>query len=186
MYNTSKNKQVIYSLDTLSASLYQLMLKKNFNDITITEICENCNITRKTFYRNCDDIYDLIDYRADQEIRKALDEIAWYRSPAPEMVNSFFMFWEQRKKMLTLLYDQGLFPHFKARVIKIGSEYDDYQKITAVIGRGYPVIKEYYDAFVIGGFVHLLESWISHGYDLTAAELTEVYLLFKQGRQLFT
>ena len=184
MYNTSKNKQVTYSLDTLSSSLYQLMLKKNFNDITITEICENCNITRKTFYRNCDDVYDLIDYRADLEIRKVLNEIAWYRSPTPDIVYTFFKFWEQRKSMLMLLYNQGLFPHFKARVIKVSSEYDDYQKITSVIGRGYPVIKEYYDAFVIGGFVQLMESWISHSFDLSAAELTEVFLLFKQGREL--
>lgn len=76
MYNTSTNKQVIYSLDSLSDSLYDLLRKKSFNDISITELCQNCNITRKTFYRNCDDLYDLIDYSIDHHMTSALESVS--------------------------------------------------------------------------------------------------------------
>ena len=76
MYNTSTDKQVIYSLDSLSNSLYDLLKKKSFNDISITELCQNCNITRKTFYRNCDDLYDLIDYSIDRHMVSAMESVS--------------------------------------------------------------------------------------------------------------
>ena len=183
MYKNSKNKQVVYSLDTLSDSLYRLLLNKPFSEITVTEICNNCDITRKTFYRNCDDIYDLIDYRMDQEIINSLESISWYHSPTPDIVLTFFRYWEQRKPMLTMLYRKGLFTHFKGRVLKICTQYDDYRKITSVIGQSSLEEKEYYDAFVIGGIIQLMESWISHGFDLSAEQVTNVFLLFKQSDQ---
>ena len=183
MYNTSTNKQVIYSLDSLSDSLYDLLRKKSFNDISITELCQNCNITRKTFYRNCDDLYDLIDYSIDHHMTSALESVSWYHSPTQEIVSSFFKYWEDKKDLLSLLYAKGLFPHFKTRLIKIVSNYMAYQRMTAPSVKGDEALREYYDSFLFGGLLQMMEAWIVHNYALSAEEISEVYMIFKQGRQ---
>ena len=52
MYNISENPQVIYSLDMLSDTLFNLLMHHSIKDITITKLCEEAMLTRKTFYRN--------------------------------------------------------------------------------------------------------------------------------------
>ncbi|MBR2791714.1 MAG: TetR family transcriptional regulator C-terminal domain-containing protein [Erysipelotrichaceae bacterium] len=183
MYNTSTNKQVMYSLDSLSSSLYDLLRKKSFNDISITELCQNCNITRKTFYRNCDDLYDLIDYSIDRHMVSAMESVSWYHSPTQEIITSFFRYWGSKRDLLSLLYAKGLFPHFKTRLIKIVSNNSTYQRLTAAIGKVDESIKEYYDSFLFGGFLQLMEAWIVHNYELSVEEIAEVFMIFKQGRQ---
>ena len=62
MYNISENPQVIYSLNTLSDTLFDLLMHNSLKDITITKLCEKAMLTRKKFYLNCENIYDLIIY----------------------------------------------------------------------------------------------------------------------------
>ena len=50
-----KTKKVIYS------SLNKILLKKEIGDISITELCESAQISRKTFYLHYSSIYDVID-----------------------------------------------------------------------------------------------------------------------------
>ena len=50
-----KTKKVIYS------SLNKILLKKEIGDISITELCESAQISRKTFYLHYSSIYDVIE-----------------------------------------------------------------------------------------------------------------------------
>lgn len=56
----------------LAKSLYQLMLQKPLNKITISDIAEECGINRMTFYYHFKDIYDLIEWMVDAETQKAI------------------------------------------------------------------------------------------------------------------
>ena len=44
----------------LADSLRQLLTRKSFSKITVTEIVENCGVNRKTFYYHFEDIYALL------------------------------------------------------------------------------------------------------------------------------
>ena len=58
------------SLNTRQAmvtSLKKFMEKKPLSKITVSEICKDCNINRKTFYYHFEDIYDLLRWMLDQE-----------------------------------------------------------------------------------------------------------------------
>ena len=52
MYHKQGNKTAIQSQHMIADALFSLMKHKPFHQITVTEICEEANLGRKTFYRN--------------------------------------------------------------------------------------------------------------------------------------
>lgn len=44
----------------MASSLKKFMKKKDFDNITVEEIIEDCNISRPAFYDHFDDIYQLL------------------------------------------------------------------------------------------------------------------------------
>ncbi|WP_303861016.1 TetR/AcrR family transcriptional regulator [Alkalibaculum bacchi] len=57
----------------LETSLKNLLLKKPLDKITISDITDECGISRMTFYYHFKDIYDLIEWSCIEEATKALD-----------------------------------------------------------------------------------------------------------------
>lgn len=57
----------------LEASLKNMLLKKPFNKITISDIAEDCGINRMTFYYHFKDIYDLVEWSCVEDAKKALE-----------------------------------------------------------------------------------------------------------------
>lgn len=63
-------KHEITSLNTkkaLAESLKNIMRKKNFSKITVSEIIADCGVNRKTFYYHFEDIYALLKWMLDKE-----------------------------------------------------------------------------------------------------------------------
>lgn len=56
----------------LEASLKKLLLEKPLNKITVTDICEDCGISRMTFYYHFQDIYNLVEWSCQEDAGKAL------------------------------------------------------------------------------------------------------------------
>lgn len=57
----------------LEESLKRMLLKKPVNKITISDITEDCGISRMTFYYHFKDIYDLLEWCCLEDAAKALD-----------------------------------------------------------------------------------------------------------------
>lgn len=56
----------------LEASLKKLLLQKPLNKITISDIAEDCGISRMTFYYHFKDIYDLVEWVCVEDAARAL------------------------------------------------------------------------------------------------------------------
>lgn len=50
------------TLDSLSTTMLQLISQKNFDEITVNEICKKSTYPRATFYNYFDDKFDLLEY----------------------------------------------------------------------------------------------------------------------------
>ncbi|PXV89200.1 TetR family transcriptional regulator [Lachnotalea glycerini] len=57
----------------LEESLKKLLLKKPLEKITITDITEDCGISRMTFYYHFKDIFDLVEWSCVEDAAKAID-----------------------------------------------------------------------------------------------------------------
>lgn len=49
------------TLKSIETAFNQLLLEKSFDVITVTDICDTADISRKTFYTYYADKYELID-----------------------------------------------------------------------------------------------------------------------------
>lgn len=67
--------------ELLAASLKRKMEKKKLSKITISEIIEDCDLNRRTFYYHFEDIYALVEWMFEQEairlLRKSESCLTW-------------------------------------------------------------------------------------------------------------
>ena len=52
----------------------KLLSEQPFDKITVTQLVEECQITRRTFYYHYSDLYELLDIILRRETERALDE----------------------------------------------------------------------------------------------------------------
>lgn len=57
----------------IAASLKKLLAEKTLDKISVTDITDDCEVNRQTFYYHFKDIYDLIEWIYTSEATKALD-----------------------------------------------------------------------------------------------------------------
>lgn len=57
----------------LAASLKKKLKSKPLEKITVTDICEDCEVNRQTFYYHFQDIYDLVEWIYTVDADKAID-----------------------------------------------------------------------------------------------------------------
>ena len=65
MYIKQKNKTAVRSQHMIADALFSLMRRKPFQQISVTEICREAGIGRKTFYRHFEMREDVIEYQLE-------------------------------------------------------------------------------------------------------------------------
>ncbi len=106
MYFKSKNKTAIRSQHIISDALFSLMKRKPFQQITVTEICEEAAIGRKTFYRNFELREDVIDFQLDlmcEDYKKELIPL-----PLEQYLYHHFAYIQKNADYFIVLYKNGL------------------------------------------------------------------------------
>lgn len=65
----------------LAAALKELMQEKTFDKISVSDICDKCDMNRKSFYYHFRDKYDLVNWIFDTELisvmKNKTEEDAW-------------------------------------------------------------------------------------------------------------
>lgn len=176
MFKDSRNCQVIYSLNTLSRALFDLMQEDDFEKITITQICQAAQITRRTFYRNCSSKLDLVDYLIRQHIRSLLDSIDFECTDAVLLYRNFFQYWKERHLFLTTLYRSRLFEFFSqvfttcciqwmedGLMVDMLQDQSDQERL-----------RFFYNSFLIGGLCSVLKPWTAEGFQTPVEKLSYV------------
>lgn len=89
---------------TLVDSLKKFMRKKPLSRITISEICNDCGMNRKTFYYHFEDINDMLRWMLEQEaltVVKQFDLLADYE----EVIRFIIDYVDANDHILSCVYD---------------------------------------------------------------------------------
>ena len=105
MYFKQKNKTAIQSQHMIADALFCLLKRKPFAQITVTEICEEAAIGRKTFYRNFELREDVIEFQLDNMCVEYIQEIDGM--PIEERLVHHFEYVKRNKEYFILLYKNG-------------------------------------------------------------------------------
>ena len=60
--------RVIRTQEQLIASLVRLLADKSFEELSVSEICDNAQVHRATFYKHFNDKYEFLNFCFDNEL----------------------------------------------------------------------------------------------------------------------
>ena len=86
-------------------SLKQLLTKKSFSKITVTEIVENCGYNRKTFYYHFEDIYSLLRWMLEQDLLSVVDSNELTSDPE-KVIRFALSYIKQNRQLLTCVINE--------------------------------------------------------------------------------
>lgn len=75
-----KDRRIVKTQSAIKEAFFELLKEKDAAEISVTELCEKANITRKTFYTYYDNLADL----ADHFMQKFMDELDVLLTPIRE------------------------------------------------------------------------------------------------------
>ncbi len=78
MYRIKKDQRSIRSSEMLFDALAGLMRETPFNQITVTDLVDAAQLGRTTFYRNFDEIEDILRMRCDQTFDELINYLKTY------------------------------------------------------------------------------------------------------------
>ena len=105
----------------LASALKELMAEVPFEKITVAQICEKCDMNRKSFYYHFRDKYDLVDWIFDMDFLSVLSQDV--NDDHMAFLNAFCkLFYENRafyRKALEIKGQNSFSDHFKECLIPI-------------------------------------------------------------------
>lgn len=168
--NRSTHILAVKSQKWFVEALFQLIQKKPFEEVTISELCRKANLDRRTFYRNFKDKNDVLFYYfttlEDEYLAmlKGIEERTFYT-----LARAYFKFWVCHLEFLkTAQRDQSLF----AMLIQTLNGFMPmvYAQSTGSISKEL----QYNIDFVTGGFQNVLIRWILDGFEESPEELAAI------------
>lgn len=88
----------------LEASLKKLLLQKPLTKITISDITDDCGISRMTFYYHFKDIYDLVEWSCVEDASKALEGKKTYGTWQEGFLNIFHAVLENKPFIMNVYH----------------------------------------------------------------------------------
>ncbi len=106
MYHISKDKRAERSAQKIGDGLLACLSKKEFAEITVTDVQNKAAVGRATFYRLFDNLADVLSYLCDEVFEKAQEQ---YKKSSPnDTAQSTLMFikiWMENKVLLKAIID---------------------------------------------------------------------------------
>lgn len=165
MYHKQANKTAIQSQHMIADALFSLMKRKPFQQITITEICEEAAIGRKTFYRNFELKEDVVDFWLD--LRCAEYEQDFLCVPLEEKLYYHCVFLKKHTAELITLYHNGMHP-------MIEKKFSVFLPGTMPIWSEDPVEQEYRSQYIIAGIDAIIRIWVTRGFQESIEEIVAI------------
>lgn len=97
------NKKSLDSQKKIYKGLRQLLLTKKLEDITVTDISAICDISRTTFYRNFNNVTDVLEVMFNYFYKRYLLNLQC----ADNKLLFFCNYWQFHKDLVSILYNQA-------------------------------------------------------------------------------
>ena len=172
MYKLCQTDQSTRRQRQLEHGLLQLMQKQNYEDISVSDLCEYMQIPRKCFYRYFSSkdgaLYALIDHMLADFFQMPLPEEKT-RGTGLDELKLFFQFWYENRGFLDALQRSGLSGILVERATNF-SLIEGYmpQKFRAIPQH----LRETAMSFAVCGLMAMMFTWHRQGYRTTVEELT--------------
>ena len=174
MYKICQTEQSYRRQRELESGLLKMMLHKNYEDISVSDLCEYLQIPRKSFYRYFSSkdgaLYALIDHKmADFFQMPVSDQKS--RGSALGDLDLFFEFWYRNKAFLDALQRSSLSGILVERATSFALQEGHLPrkfKVVPVKMQGIAL------SFAVCGLLSMVLSWHRQGFDIPPEDMTRL------------
>ena len=174
MYKKVTNPIAMQSQKQICETMLELLTTIPFDDISITLLCQEAHLVRKTFYRNFETKEDVLICMLDYHLLEYINELAANIQDMKQFLTHFFTFWQAKYGYLKTLQENALFYLLNRLYLHYIEEIHSILTVSsleAFCGKdSYPFV------FYIGGMCDVLGLWIRNECDLTLTQLLPVIL----------
>ncbi|MFD0051992.1 TetR/AcrR family transcriptional regulator [Actinomycetes bacterium NPDC127524] len=159
------DRRITKSQEAIKKAVIELMVEKNFDDITIQDIADRANVNRGTIYLHYLDKFDLLDKIIDEHINKLRVMCESAAEMDLDFVDSnvgWFEYFESNYSFFSTLLSSSKAYSFRSRFQELLIE--EMKKdidTTKVINR--ELNEEVILQFIVTSFVGIVEWWITKG-----------------------
>lgn len=149
-------------------ALLALMQKMPYEDISVTALCQEANISRRVFYHLFSNKADALHAMIDHRILASES----YLPEQPDLALRFFLYWKEQQALLDVLLANQLTGLFLERMLTIAmdEDYDVRRWLrTENTRRGREIL-----IFSLSGIIGLVYNWYLSGYERTPQEMAEL------------
>ena len=171
--NTSNGKMAIESRQRLTKALFTVMQQYQFKEITVTQITQEAELSRRTFYRLYNDKEEILEqaicelFEAFLE-RLKMQDIHHYW----EVVQLYFDFWEEKRDFLCLLKRQGILSSMMEISYRYAFNIFEYVRTKEVMEAFDPYLP-YLISYALGGMHQMLIKWVEEDMVVPSSHLIE-------------
>ncbi|MBE6537722.1 MAG: TetR/AcrR family transcriptional regulator [Ruminococcaceae bacterium] len=175
MYKLCKTEQSAMRQREIENVLFETLKKKNYEDITITELCEKLNMPRKAFYR----YFDGKDSAVTALIEHKMLEYDGF-GPAAMMekrtinkeIERFFTFWYENRELLETLEKNGLLSRIFESAVNFPIK--DFISMTKYLPDDSDWAKERIFRFATCGLMFEAVNWYKDGFKTSVSDMAEI------------
>lgn len=157
----------------LEQGLLEAMKSRQYEDISVSDLCRQLEIPRKCFYRYFDSkdgaLHALIDHTL-------MEYVEWGSGLNPENMSEkleqFFRFWKENRVLLDALEDSGLTKVLVKRAIGIACRDSMFPQMRNPHTEN--TEPAYLVSFWVSGFIALVMSWRSGGFTESPAQMARI------------
>ena len=175
MYKLCKTEQSTKRQQKIEEHLLALMESKHYEDITVTELCEKCEMPRKAFYRYFDSkdgaLHALIEHTY-LTYSGFTPEGSQKKRTLREEMQYFFSFWLSQKRFLDALNKSNLLP--KILEVSLGFPINEYLIVSKFLPNESNWARSQIFKFTMGGLLLLMLDWYKDGFKTDVTVMADI------------
>lgn len=187
MYKQCRTEQSALRQRQLEQGLLLAMQKQHYEQISVSDLCDELGIPRKAFYRYFASkdgaLYALIDHALMDFDANATIENAWRHVDSPQRyMERVLRYWVENKALLDVLERSNLSGLLIQRAMEYTKEQDTLPNYLASADRQ---LRDYASMFAVCGLMTILVQWHHDGFTQSVEQMAGLALrLFSE--PLFT
>lgn len=149
------------SMDKIVSALFELLKTKPYDRITVSEICAQARIARKTFYRNFESKDAVVEQKMDRIFMDFSGKYDFTNVDARSMYVYWYEYLLSDKAFASIFVDRGLFDLIVDKVV--GYAEIVMEDTLHSLASFEPALAEYYLRFLGLGIASTMSLWIRNG-----------------------
>lgn len=169
--NNTNGKIAEQSKQKMVKALLSVMKQYDYKEITVTQITQEAQLSRKTFYRlfaGKDAILTLcfenLFHQGFAKIKSQNVQHYW------DVVQIYFDFWEEQKDLLFLFQKNNLLHRLFEYSYQYSTEVFEFVR-SKDVAVSFALLLPYMLAYSVGGMHSMLLKWVENGMDIPSLEL---------------